>query len=475
MSKFVHTKIVCTIGPATNSEDKIRELFAAGVDVFRLNTSHGDKDSHSKAIRLIRKVELELGVCVAILLDLQGPKIRVGTLPQVLNLKEGATVSLIAGDYSKEEGVLPINHSKLLTDVLVGHRIQINDGRITLRVKSKLENSLEVVVVDGGEVESRKGVNIPEATLTVDVLSDRDRHYIKFGIEQEVDYFALSFVRTAEDLKETLDVIRQFGGDIPIIAKIEKPQAIENIEAILDASDGIMVARGDLGIELAPEKVPMAQKRLVKLANLKKKAVIVATQMLESMIKEPLPTRAEANDVANAIIDGTDAVMLSGETTVGKYPIRAVKMMNDISINVEESDFYKELHRVYGASDIDKADPNANDLMITRMLSETNIKAIIVMTRTGYTAQILSKAKIEAPIIACTQSLKICRQLVLLSGVLTQQLEIPETITDQFIDKTIQELKCRNLYGTGDLVACIAGLPFFSENQSTTIRIKTVN
>ena len=337
MRDLTATKIVATVGPASNTKEKLKELYNAGVTMFRLNSSHGSQEEHLQRIHAIREIEEETGHPIPILLDLQGPKIRVGVLEEPIELLKDSVIKLRHQSEYKD-GIIPVDYEGIAKDAVVGEKIFIDDGKLVLQVEKTEDDVVYAKVLCGGLLKQRKGINIPGSQGSLKVLTARDLEFVKFAIDNELDYLGLSFVRNVEDVMELRNVIKQNNGKIKIISKIEKPQALDNIDEIIMRSAGIMVARGDLGIEISPEKVPIAQKELIRKANAQRKVVIVATQMLESMTEQPIPTRAEASDVANAILDGTDAIMLSGETAAGKYPIEAVKMMQSIARNVESSD-----------------------------------------------------------------------------------------------------------------------------------------
>ena len=332
------TKIVCTIGPASASREMLKKLILAGMNVARLNFSHGTYEEHEKVVRAVRSLSEKLGKPVAILQDLQGPKIRTGRF-------EGGSVVLEAREEwvvtprrtVGKKGTLPVNYPGIANELGKGDRILLSDGEMELEVLARKGPDLLCRVITGGVLGERKGVNLPDVKTVLPSLTKKDKKDIEFGIGMGVDYMALSFVRSGKDVLALKRVLKSKGAAIPVISKIEKPQALEHLEAILDASEGVMVARGDLGVELSPEKVPMAQKRIIRMANEKKKWVITATQMLESMTERARPTRAETSDVANAILDGTDAVMLSEETSVGRYPVASVKMMDRIARETERA------------------------------------------------------------------------------------------------------------------------------------------
>lgn len=459
MSDLIKTKIIATVGPASNSEDMIRELIKAGADVFRVNSSHGTPEFHQNNIQTIRRVAQELNNPVAILLDLQGPKIRVGNLKEPMQLEKDQTVTLKPCMETDEEGVIPIDYPGILNDVKKGSRVLLNDGKIGLNIVSVDKEKATAKVVYGDVLTSRKGLNIPGSTASLSAVTERDVDYIKFAVELKLDYLALSFVRARADIVKAKDYVKKFGGDIPVIAKIEKPEALDNLSAIINASDGVMVARGDLGIEISPEKVPIVQKKIIEEANAQRKSVITATQMLESMIEEPIPTRAEASDVANAIIDGTDAVMLSAETAAGKYPVEAVTMMNMIAQNVEESNLYNSNQYKTKPKEIYALDSQAIGSAAIRMLDEIEVAAIVAFTKSGFTAKMLSKAKPSVPVIAICEDEEVCRRLNLFWGVFPHLMDFEQHFTESFLKKIDKMLVKQTFIKTGDKIIITGGLP----------------
>ena len=367
--------------------------------MFRLNTSHNTAEEHAKTIEKIRAIEKKLKVFIPILVDLQGPKIRVGNLINPIPLEVGKELVLEYGLEQTDPEIVPVDYKGIADDVHEGECILLDDGKIKIQVTKKEGKRVYVKVLHGELLKPRKGINVPGGTGSVSAITERDVEYIKFAVEHEADYIALSFVRDKDDVLLAKKYISHFGADIPVISKIEKPEAVENIEEILDATDAVMVARGDLGIELSPEKVPMVQKQIIESAFNHRKTCIVATQMLESMIEEPIPTRAEASDVANAILDGADAVMLSGETAMGKHPVEAVKMMAKIARDVESSPFccYNidlEMNEDYEPT------PQAIASAAVKMADYLGAKAILAFTHTGYTTRLLSKLRPQVPVIA---------------------------------------------------------------------------
>ncbi len=414
-SKFKkRTKIIATIGPSVDSEGKIKKLLEAGVNVFRLNTSHGTMQDHLEKFKTIRKVCKENDYNAAIIIDLQGPKIRVGSLEKDIELRTGEKA--IFAHNSTEKNVIPVDYEGIANDVVKGSKILLDDGKIQALVEDVKNDKVYVKITNGGMLKSRKGLNIPGTTNSLSAVTKKDIDFIKFAVENKADYIALSFVRQKEDVLLAKKYINDLKADIPVISKLEKPQAIENLESIVSVSDCIMVARGDLGIELSPVEVPICQKKIIEECNKQKKPVIVATQMLESMINEPIPTRAESSDVANAILDGADAVMLSGETSVGKFAIQAVETMAKIAKTVENSKFYK----------FDNDFKISEEMAITRqaiafgadkMLKYVNAKALLSFSHFGYSTRLMSKLKPSVPIIMISDLKETCRKMALCWGV----------------------------------------------------------
>lgn len=399
------TKIICTIGPSSSSKDILRGLILGGMDVARLNFSHGDHELHRKVIRNIRRLSKELKRPVAILQDLQGIKLRLGEVEGgSVELRKGSEVMLLPGRAKGDEKRLYISYKRLLEDLKPGDRVLIDDGLIELRIKQKAQRALIAAVIEGGVVKSRKGVNFPHSSLKEKAFTEKDRLDLEFGLKEGIDLVALSFVRDLEDILILKRWLRKKKAQLPVIAKIEKPEAVKNIEEILQEVDGIMIARGDLGVELPPEKVPVIQKELLKKANSMARITITATQMLESMTGHRRPTRAEASDVANAIIDGSDALMLSGETAVGRYPLETVRMMEKIIIHTEAS---IEIPRII--PDYEYGFPEAIAHAACSVSRDLKIKYIVAFTKTGFTARLLSKFRPTVPVIALTPDERVLR------------------------------------------------------------------
>ncbi|MDH7484826.1 MAG: pyruvate kinase [Anaerolineae bacterium] len=455
---MLRTKIVCTIGPASREPAMLAQLMAAGMDVARLNFSHGGQEVHGENIRRIRAAAVETGKPVAILTDLQGPRLRVGKMPEEgLPLRAGEEIILTTESIVGQPGRVPVQYARLPQAVARGDPILIDDGLIELEALRTVDREVVCRVVTGGLLQTNKGINLPRASLSIPAITDKDRDDLRFALEQQVDWVALSFVRTAEevlDLKALIGELSCSGHCPPVIAKIEKPEAVENIEAIIAAADGIMVARGDLGIETSPEAVPMVQKMIITRCNAAGKPVITATQMLDSMIRNPRPTRAEASDVANAILDGTDAIMLSGETAVGQYPLRAVQTMARIAQQAEQALGSCAARGVVPprAAGIAEAVSHAT----CETARDLNAAAIIAPTVSGYTARTLSRFRPCCPIVAVTPSPVTQRQLMLYWGVYPL-LSHRSDSTDEVIADAVQTAKEHGFVKEGDVVVVTAG------------------
>lgn len=473
MEKFTSTKIIATLGPSTETKEKIRELVDAGVTMFRLNSSHGEPEVHLERLITIRQIEKEVGFPIPTLLDLQGPKIRVGILEEPIELVEGSTVQFRNHD-KYVDGIIPVDYKGIANDVNTGEKILLDDGKLILEVLKVEGDVISAKVLCGGLLKQRKGINIPGSQGSLKVLSDRDKVFVKFAIDNEIDYLGLSFVRDAKDVMELRDLIKQHNGKIKIISKIEKPQALKNIDEIILRSAGIMVARGDLGIEISPEKVPIVQKEIIKKANAQRKVVIVATQMLESMIEQPIPTRAEASDVANAILDGTDAIMLSGETAAGKYPVEAVQMMQSIAKNVENSEIMPHNRYDDGVIEECKDDSIAICTAIIDMVEKINVKAILALTASGYTPKLLSKAKPSVPILTFCPSYRNTRRMMLYSNVFPIEMALTSGINQQTLEVIDKCLIERFDFKVGDKVIFTGALPDLLVGKTNFIKLHEI-
>jgi pyruvate kinase len=456
-------KIIATIGPATQSQEIIEKLILSGMDVARMNFSHGTHEEHEERIALIRKAADRLNTSIGILQDLQGPKIRVGKLPEPLLLSEGEIVTLYASGTSTpgdDQAKIPVDFRQLFDSVRSSNFLLLDDGRLKLEVVSVRDrNTLTAKVLIGGLLTSHKGINLPGVRLRIAGFTEKDEIDLAFGLSQGVDAVAVSFVRTAEDVKKVRYAMERFsnGKRLPLlIAKLEKPEALENLEAILDIVDGVMVARGDLGVELPPERVPVQQKHIIRTANRQAKLVITATQMLESMITNPLPTRAEASDVANAIFDGTDAIMLSGETAIGKYPVETVQMMDRIAREAE-------LHFLeWGAEQIVSGFEHSDAASMARasqaLANDKNVTAVACFTTRGQTAWLMSKIRPRVPIMGFTPSPETARRLAFMWGVRPQIVPFVNSL-DEMLDHVDAELTRSDLVQLGDQVVMVCGFP----------------
>jgi pyruvate kinase len=463
------TRIVCTLGPATDSAEGIAELIKAGTDVFRLNFSHGDREDHREKIHRIREVAKELGREVGILQDLGGPKIRLGELPDDGVLLEVGQIVELGLDGESPDGVIPVSYPYLLEDVGAGERILLADGVAELQVGEVLDDRLRCRVVIGGTVTSRKGVNLPQAKLRVPAFTDKDRADLEVGLEEGVDFVALSFVRHEDDLTPVRDRISQVEKPPMLIAKIEKPQAVDRLEPILEAVDGVMVARGDLGVEMPPEQVPMIQKTIIAAARRAGRPVITATQMLRSMVDSPRPLRAEASDVANAVLDGTDAVMLSEETAIGNYPTEAVRVLHRVALQAEPEIDHLEMLNDSQSPSVPPV-TGAISRAAVELAADIGAAAIVTTTSTGDTARLVARLRPATPVLAMTTSDAVARQLNLSWGVIPALAD--ETESTQELGETIlAELVRHGFGGQGDRVVMTAGLPLGSSDATNVIRV----
>ncbi len=419
------TKIVATLGPASQDEKTIEKLIEAGVNVFRFNFSHGNYEIHKKNLEKVRKISKKTGKIVAVLQDLSGPKIRIGEVEEPFYLHYGDVIEVVKQNVKGNRERVSINYPEILDQLKEGDRLYIADGSIRLEVIEKTDNGVKAKTVVGGLVSSRKGVNFPNVKLDIPSITEKDKKDIKFGVENQFDIIALSFVKNENDVLYAKELIKKAGGDIPLFAKIEKHEAVENIDSIIEVADGIMVARGDLGVEIEMEKVPVVQKMIIKKCNQAGKPVITATQMLTSMVSSPRPTRAEVSDVANAVLDGTDATMLSDETTVGKYPVEAVKVM---SRTIQEAE---KIYRYYKSYKTEEKTPTEAVAESATILSKNiNAKAIVAFTKSGRTARNVSKYRPECEILAITHDEKTLRRLSVVWGVKPYMVVKAEENTD---------------------------------------------
>ncbi len=470
---MLRTKIVCTLGPASDDEVTIGALVEAGMAVARINFSHGTHADHARRIGLVRRMASRAGCSIAILGDLQGPKLRVGLLPEKgIRLVEGKTVTLANQASSTDVDLIPLPHPEVLRDLHPGDRMLLDDGLLELRVWECDGEQVRAKVVVGGVLTSRKGLSLPHARLQMPSLTEKDRADAAFGVEQQVDYFGLSFVRRPEDVTHLSALLNELKADTPIIAKIEKPEALDCIDEILAVSDGLMVARGDLGIEAPAEEVPIAQKRIILACNRVGKPVITATQMLDSMIRNPRPTRAEASDVANAILDGSDAIMLSGETAVGRYPVQSVQTMARIAGVTERSMPYADwLQRTRETDSMSVT--GAIGQVASEIAADLHAKAIITSTMSGATARRVAMHRPLTPIIATSPSETTCRQLALVWGVRPLLVE-QFADTDAMISTAVGAALERHLVEEGDLVVITAGVPVGGAGLTNMLKVHRV-
>ncbi len=466
------TKIVATIGPACNSPEMLRQMLLAGMNVARLNFSHGSYEDHGRVIKSLRSLSEELDLPLTILQDLQGPKIRVGELPpEGIELKEGASLTLVPlSEYKGQENTVGIDYPYVAEEAEPGTQVLLADGLLELKVEQVKGKEVICQVVEGGLLTSHKGVNFPTLNLRLPSMTEKDKKDLEFGLDQGVDIISLSFVRKPEDIQELKAFIAQRGAKVPVLAKIEKPQAVEKIEAIVDECDAIMVARGDLGVEIRPQKVPKIQKQIIRLCNQKGVPVITATQMLESMVHNPRPTRAEASDVANAIIDGTDAVMLSEEAAVGDFPVQAVKMLAAIATDVEpEINFIN-----YPPRRRDKSHALAEALNVVDKVLD--LQCIVAFTETGHSAKLAAAERPRVPVVALTPHQSVYHRLNLVWGVRPILFAYDEHPSlEKLMAKMEATLKQRNFATRGDSVLILGGLPLRQAGSTSFLDIQTIS
>lgn len=464
------TKIVCTIGPSSDNREKIRALIQNGMDVARLNFSHGTHEGHLQKIRMIRELSVELGRPVAVLLDLAGPKIRIGAIPDPgVELTPGRQFILTSRPVEGSAQAVSLGYKDLPREVKPGDRLLLADGLMELVVESTGDTDIVCKVITGGVLTSHKGINLPTGTIRTSSLTQKDRADLLFGLEHDVDFVALSFVKTAADIDTIKEIIAGQGKDTPVIAKIEKHEALVNIDAIMERSDGIMVARGDLGVEIPPEDVPLIQKRLITLANAAGKPVITATQMLRSMVTSPRPTRAEAADVANAVLDGTDAVMLSEETASGDYPEEAVKYMNRLAAAAEAGFPFDRYLSMIPEKDVSQSVAHACCVLANHL----DARAIVAHTQSGMTARHIARFRPRRTIIALSPHEKTLRRLCLSWGC-RPRLVKPMSGTDDMIETASREALSSGDSQAGDLIVITVGHPIGVAGTTNMIRVKKI-
>ena len=468
------TKIICTLGPASDTENVLHEMILAGMDVARINFSHGIYEEHKKKIDLIKKLREKTGKHIALLLDTKGPEVRTGCFKEGrVTLRAGQDFTLTVNECDGTDEIVSVSYKDLPKDVEEGTRILIDDGLIALTVKKVTDTDILCRVINGGEVSNRKGINIPGVRLSMPFLSDKDKSDLAFGVEQGFDFIAASFTRTAKDIADMRDELERLGcNDMRIIAKIENAEGVENMDDILRVADGIMVARGDMGVEIAYEDIPIIQKKMISRCYMAGKQVITATQMLESMKNNPRPTRAEANDVANAIYDGTSAIMLSGETAAGQYPVEAVRTMARIAERAETDIDYKTRLAARAPETFANVTTAISHATCTTA-SDLKAAAIITVTKTGSTARMISKFRPETPIIGCSMDEKICRQMNMSWGVTPIKIDEMKS-TDDLFAASVAEAYNQGLVKFGDLVVITAGVPLGIPGTTNLLKVHVV-
>ena len=468
------TKIICTMGPNTNDRNLIKDLALAGMDIARFNFSHGDHEEQAGRFALIKSVREELNIPIATLLDTKGPEIRTGAVKddKKVTLVEGQKYTLTTRQVPADDKINMVTYAGLPEDVTTGNIILIDDGLIELKVDKVEGTEIECTVINGGDLGSKKGVNVPNVSIRLPGITEKDKEDIIFGVEQGFDFIAASFVRNAACIEEIKHLLWEHGSDIPVIAKIENAEGIANIDDIIRVADGIMVARGDMGVEIPAEEVPHVQKEIIKKCNAKYKPVITATQMLDSMMKNPRPTRAETTDVANAIYDGTSAIMLSGETAAGAYPVEAVQMMAKIAKRTEEAINYRKRF-----DDMAKyTNPGITDAICHATCStayDLDAKAIITVTKTGFSARMIAKYRPGCDIIGCAMDEKVCRQLNLSWGV--QPILLGEE-WEVFVlfERAINACKKEGLLENGDITVITSGVPIGRSGTTNMLKVQVV-
>ena len=464
------TKIICTIGPASESEEMLRALIDAGMNVARFNFSHGTHEEHREKFKRLVRIRKEMGKPVATLMDTKGPEIRLKDFEGgKVMLEKGKGFTLTTEDVMGTAERASITYKDLVKDVKAGGSILIDDGLIELRIDNVTDTDIHCTVINGGPVSNHKGVNVPDTDLSMPFISEQDRADIEFGAKLGYEYIAASFTRTADDIREIRSILDQFGSRMKIIAKIESTQGVNNIDEILDVADGVMVARGDLGVEVPMEEVPVYQKHIIHLAEIRGKIVVTATQMLDSMMHNPRPTRAEATDVANAIYDGTTAIMLSGETASGAYPLEAVRTMSRIAEAAENDIDYRR--RFMNRPDEINADITTAISHSTCMVAQDiNAKAIVTVTMSGFTARRISKYKPTCPIVACSVSEPVACQMNLLYGVIP--LNIPQEDNEEMLfEAAVMAAKKAGVVEKGDKVVLTAGVPLGETGNTNMVRV----
>ncbi|MDQ3076866.1 MAG: pyruvate kinase [bacterium] len=471
------TKIVATIGPVTKSEEMLSQLLKAGFNIMRLNFSHGDFEEHQIKVDNLRKAIKKTGIQAAIMQDLGGPKIRIGNFKNgVIDLKVGQTFTLTTEDIEGDETRVSVNYKPLPKEVQVGGFILLHDGKKKLEITDIKGNEIITRVLVGGETKNKRGINLPGAHLSISSLTDKDKKDLQFALKNKLDFVAFSFVRRGEDIVELRNLLNKAKSEAKIIAKVEDVEGLENIDSIIELVDGVMIARGDMAIEIGAENVPMVQKSIIKKCNEQGKMVITATHMLESMISSPVPTRAEVSDIANAIIDGTDAIMLSEETTLGQFPVESVEVMTRVALNIENDEFYME--QVLGRQDYKHAslENRVADAITNEAVDIANTldaKAIVAFTNSGFTARMISRYKPLQPILALTPNEKTAKQLLMSFGVMPIQIEKTTMLND--VLKLIRTHCIKNkIAEKGDKVVVAIGMPFGKKVDTNMLLVETI-
>ena len=468
------TKIVCTLGPAVDDENILRQMMLEGMNIARFNMSHGSHEEHGKRLELLKRIREDLKVPVAALLDTKGPEIRLGDFEQKqVVLKQGQLFTLTTNEILGNKESAYINYSGLPYDVTPGNRILIDDGLVEMEVESVVGEEIRCLVKNTGVISARKGVNVPGVALSLPFINEKDYNDLRFAVEKGFDFVAASFTRTLEDMRELRHILKEFGGEkIKIIAKIENSQGVENLDEILSLADGVMVARGDMGVEIPFEEVPVIQKEIIKKVYGVGKQVITATQMLDSMMQYPRPTRAEANDVANAVYDGTSAVMLSGETASGKYPLECIRTMVRIAGRTEQDIDYRKRF-LQNKLPTEGSITNAISKATVNAAMELNAKAIVTVTESGRTAYMISRYRPFCPVIACTSKEQTYRQLSLSWGIIPVLIEEKEAL-DELFEEAIKAVENASYVSDGDVIVLTAGVPLGTSGTTNLLKVHCI-
>ena len=468
------TKIVCTLGPAVDDEVVLRQMILEGMNIARFNMSHGSHEEHGKRLELLKRIREDLKVPVAALLDTKGPEIRLGDFEQKqVVLKQGQLFTLTTNEILGNKESAYINYSGLPYDVTPGNRILIDDGLVEMEVESVVGEEIRCLVKNTGVISARKGVNVPGVALSLPFINEKDYNDLRFAVEKGFDFVAASFTRTLEDMRELRHILKEFGGEkIKIIAKIENSQGVENLDEILSLADGVMVARGDMGVEIPFEEVPVIQKEIIKKVYGVGKQVITATQMLDSMMQYPRPTRAEANDVANAVYDGTSAVMLSGETASGKYPLECIRTMVRIAGRTEQDIDYRKRF-LQNKLPTEGSITNAISKATVNAAMELNAKAIVTVTESGRTAYMISRYRPFCPVIACTSKEQTYRQLSLSWGIIPVLIEEKEAL-DELFEEAIKAVENASYVSDGDVIVLTAGVPLGTSGTTNLLKVHCI-